>query len=136
MFPFPFQYIPAKGAPPLKPQERALSQWRRLNVPETEKAHGLHARTMAEIVPKVSATLRLEKRQSEAEIIRVWNNLLDPQIIVHAQPTGYNKGTLLVTVDSSVWLSEIVRYRRREIIDRLRHSFGEEVIKKISFRLG
>jgi hypothetical protein len=41
-----------------------------------------------------------------------------------------------VNVDSSVWLSEIVRYRRKEILDRLQHSFGSELIKRISFRIG
>jgi predicted nucleic acid-binding Zn ribbon protein len=66
----------------------------------------------------------------------VWNNLIDPQITAHAQPTGINKGTLFVTVDNNVWLSEIVRYRRREILDRLQHSFGKELIARISFRVG
>ena len=60
----------------------------------------------------------------------------DPNIVAHAQPAGLCKGTLFVNVDSSVWLSEIVRYRRKEILDRLQHSFGREVIARISFRVG
>jgi len=47
-----------------------------------------------------------------------------------------HKGTLFVTVDSSPWLSEIVRYRRKEILARLQHSFGRDLISKISFRVG
>ena len=50
--------------------------------------------------------------------------------------TGLHKGTLFVAVDSSVWLSEIVRYHRKEILARLQHSFGRDIIKKISFRPG
>lgn len=79
--------------------------------------------------------LGLDRRQAHAEIIKVWNSLLDPQVTAHAQPTGMNKGTLFVTVDSSVWLDEIVRYRRREILARLQHSFGKETVKRISFRV-
>ena len=45
-------------------------------------------------------------------------------------------GTLFVNVDSNVWLSEIVRYRRKEILDRLQHSFGRKMIQKISWRVG
>ena len=41
-----------------------------------------------------------------------------------------------MTVDSSVWLNEIVRYRRREVLERLQHSFGAELITRISFRVG
>ena len=72
----------------------------------------------------------------KSNVLKVWNNLLDPTIVAHAQPTGIRKGTLFVTVDSNVWLSEIVRYRRREILDRLQHSFGRDFIAKISFRVG
>ncbi len=89
-----------------------------------------------DVLPRVLSGLRMDQRQGEAEVVKVWNDLLDPNIVAHAQPTGLNKGTLFVTVDSSVWLSEIVRYRRKEILTRLHHSFGRELIKKISFRVG
>jgi hypothetical protein len=39
-------------------------------------------------------------------------------------------------VDNSVWLSEIVRYRQREILTRLQSSFGSQHIRKLSFSLG
>jgi predicted nucleic acid-binding Zn ribbon protein len=84
----------------------------------------------------VLSELRIDRRRSEAEVVKVWNNLLDPNIVAHAQPTGLRNGTLFVTVDSNVWLSEIVRYRRKEILDRLHHSFGQDFITKISFRVG
>ncbi len=87
-------------------------------------------------MPRVLDGLNLETRRAEAEIIKVWNALLDPNVAAHAQPTGLHKGTLFVAVDSSVWLSEIVRYHRKDILNRLHHSFGREVIKKISFRQG
>ena len=78
----------------------------------------------------------LERRRAEAEILKVWNHLIDPTITEHAQPCGLAKGTLFVQVDSNVWLSEIVRYRSREILERLKHSFGPDLIQRISFRLG
>jgi predicted nucleic acid-binding Zn ribbon protein len=84
----------------------------------------------------LSKELRLDRRQAEVEVVKVWNKLLDPLIVAHAQPTGIRNGTLFVNVDSNVWLSEIVRYRRKEILDRLQHSFGREFIKRISFRVG
>ncbi len=78
----------------------------------------------------------MDCRQAETEILKVWNHQLDPNIIAHAQPTGIRKGTLFVTVDSSVWMHEIMRYRRREILERLHNSFGSELIARISFRVG
>jgi predicted nucleic acid-binding Zn ribbon protein len=87
-------------------------------------------------MPNVLSELRIDRRRTEAEITKVWNHLLDPAIIAHAQPTGIRNGTLFVTVDSNVWLSEIVRYRRKEILDRLQHSFGRDFVARISFRVG
>ena len=101
-----------------------------------EKAR-LRARGPAgDVMPLVLKELRMDKRRAEAEVLKVWNNFIDPNIVAHAQPTGLNKGTLFVTIDSSVWLDEIVRYRRKEILDRLQHSFGRELIAKISYRVG
>ncbi len=87
-------------------------------------------------MPKVLAGLGLERRCAETEILKVWNQSLDPNIVAHAQPTGLRKGTLFVSVDSSVWLNEIVRYRRREVLERLQNSFGKDRIARISFRVG
>ena len=87
-------------------------------------------------MPGVLKELRIDTRRAEVEIVKVWNSLIDPNIVAHAQPVGLRKGTLFVIVDSSVWLTEIVRYRRKEILDRLQHSFGRDVIAKISYRVG
>ena len=132
----PFRPIPALGPPRATPRARALAQWRGFDASRNNKASMARVRPLTNILPNVLSTLRIDRRQAEAEVVKVWNNLLDPAIVAHAQPAGLRKGTLFVNVDSSVWLSEIVVYRRKEILDRLHHSFGKELIKKISFRLG
>jgi len=136
MLKFNPRFIPARGAPKLKAKDRILAQWRGIDIKPEEKARQPSAKNVADVMPKVLTGLRMDRRRAEVEIVRVWNHLIDPQVTAHAQPTGINKGTLFVTVDSNVWLNEIVRYRRREILDRLQHSFGKEMISKISFRVG
>jgi len=116
--------------------QRVLAQWRGIDLTPLETARAVRARTAADLIPRLLKDLRLDARQGEAEIVKVWNSLIDPVITAHAQPAGVRNGTLFVTVDSSAWLSEIVRYRRKEILDRLQHSFGRAVIQKISFRIG
>jgi predicted nucleic acid-binding Zn ribbon protein len=133
--------LPPKFIPPLGPgktttRQRVLANWRGIDLAPAEKARGRSARPAGDVMPRVLKELGMDRRRAEAEIVKVWNNLLDPNICAHAQPTGLRKGTLFVTVDSNVWLSEIVRYRRKEILDRLQHSFGRELIARISFRVG
>jgi len=118
------------------PRQRVVAQWRGLDLAPLERAKALRAQPASAIMPRVLSGMRMDHRRAEAEIVKVWNGLLDPTIVAHAQPAGLHKGTLFVAVDSSVWLSEIVRYRRKEILERLQHSFGRDFIRKISFRLG
>jgi predicted nucleic acid-binding Zn ribbon protein len=117
-------------------RQRVLAQWRGIDLAPLETARAVRAQTARDLIPRLLKDLRLDVRQGEAEIVKVWNSLIDPVITAHAQPAGIRNGTLFVTVDSSAWLSEIVRYRRKEILDRLQHSFGRAVIQKISFRIG
>lgn len=132
----PPRYTPAKGAPPLNARERVLAQWRGLHLGALEKAVSDRAQPAGDVMPRVLQSLRIDRRQSETEILKVWNHLIDPTVAAHAQPTGIHKGTLFVTVDSDVWRVEILRYRRREILERLQHAFGRDLIQKISFRVG
>ncbi len=117
-------------------RNRVLSQWRGIDYAPLEIARITPARLPGEMLPALMKELRLETRQAEAEVIKVWNASIDPVVTAHAQPVNLHKGTLFVKVDSSVWLTEIVRYRRKEIVERLQHSFGKSVVQKISFRIG
>lgn len=117
-------------------RRRVLAQWRGIDPNDAEKIRKPSAKTISDVMPNVLSKLGLDRRRVEAELLRVWNNLIDPNIVAHAQPTGLHKGTLFVTVDHSVWLSEIVRYRRKEILNRLQSSFGTDLISRISFRVG
>ena len=136
MLRFPAQFIPPLGPGRKTSRQRVLAQWRGLDAAPLEKARSLRALPASAVLPRLLSELRIERRQSEAEVVKVWNQLLDPLIVAHAQPTGLRKGTLFVTVDSSPWLDELVRYRRKEILDRLQHSFGRDLITRISFRVG
>jgi predicted nucleic acid-binding Zn ribbon protein len=133
---FPPRRIPPLGPPKRSARQRALAAWRGMDLSPAETARQVRAKSAGDVLPRVLADLRIDSRRAEAEIVKVWNSLIDPNIVAHAQPVGVRKGTLFVNVDSSVWLSEIVRYRRKEILDRLQHSFGRDLIVRISFRVG
>lgn len=101
-----------------------------------ERAWAQAARQSAVVVDNVLAGLKLDQRRAETEILKYWNRVLDPHVASHAQPTGLRRGTLFIAVDSNVWLSELVRYRQGEILERLQAGFGSQVIRRLSFRLG
>jgi hypothetical protein len=135
--PRPPRRIPPLGPPKASAKQRALAAWRGIDLQPLENIRQRPAQAIGPVLEKVLATrVRLDQRRAEAEILKVWSSLMDPNVVAHARPVGLAKGTLFVAVDSSVWLDEIVRYRRKEILDRLQTSFGKDRILRISFRLG
>jgi predicted nucleic acid-binding Zn ribbon protein len=131
----PARFIRPLGAPRLSARDQALADWRGLNPAALEKTK-LKSKPVSEILSKVLPGLRLDQRRAEAELVRVWKDLLPPDIVAHAHPAGLRKGTLFVIVDSNVWMHDIIRYRQKEILERLQHSFGRQTVTKLSFRLG
>jgi predicted nucleic acid-binding Zn ribbon protein len=121
---------------PAAARAKVLAQWRRVDYGPLEAVRATPARHAGEVLPGLLKELRLDARQADAEIVKVWNSLIDPAVAAHAQPANLHKGTLFVNVDNSAWLSEIVRYRRREILERLQTSYGKAAIQRISFRIG
>lgn len=113
-----------------------MSAWRGVDCRETEGAWKVSSRIASDLVPKVLASLNVEQRVAESQIVKVWNQVIDPMVAAHAQPAGLVKGTLFVNVDSNVWLSEILRYRRTEILERIRHVVGATMVQKVSYRVG
>ena len=135
MQPSPAKFSP-RGPGKSSARTRVLAQWRGVDYVPLEKARATPARRAGDVLPVLLKDLKLDARRADAEVVKVWNDLIDPVVTAHAQPANLHKGTLFVNVDSSVWLTEIVRYRRKEIIDRLQNSFGKSVVQKISFRIG
>ena len=131
----PNTFVPPLGPPKPSSRQRALTQWRGLDIAPLEEMRR-SAKPTAEVMKRVLKNVRMDCRRKEAEIVQVWNQLLPPDVVAHAQPAGLARGTLFVNVDSSVWLSELVRWRQREILQRLQHGFGRQMIQRISFRLG
>jgi predicted nucleic acid-binding Zn ribbon protein len=115
---------------------RTLNAWRGVDLRPMEAAMRRADKALSDILPNVLTRLRLDRRQSESQIIEVWKRTMDPLIVAHAHPTSLAKGTVFISVDSSVWLSELVRYRQREILEKLQLAVGKETVQKLSFRIG
>jgi predicted nucleic acid-binding Zn ribbon protein len=122
--------------PQISPRDEILSAWRGGEWVRAEENRRASARSGPELIHDAVEMMRLEDRIAATQILKIWQNALDPTLTAHAQPSGYHKGTLFITVDSNVWLAEIIRYHREEILQRLQLAVGDGKVKKISYRLG
>ena len=121
---------------PLNQKSATLRAWRGYDESALNRERIDRLPRMDRLVDRAVQDLKLEQRRGESELLAVWNHLLDPEIVAHAQPAQIRNGVLFVNVDSPVWKDEIVRYRRHEILQRLQDAFGSQLIQKISFRIG
>ncbi|MDD5556135.1 MAG: DUF721 domain-containing protein [bacterium] len=97
---------------------------------------GREAAPIGEILAKVLKKLGLERRAREARIVTEWERLVGGRIAAHTRPAGIRGVTLIVHVDSSVWLSELQRYFKEGMLERIRGELGDSRIRDIRFRIG
>jgi len=65
------------------------------------------------------------------QIREAWRELAGPGAANHARPGYLDRQTLVIFVDSAVWLNELARYERAGILARLQQRFGAEAIKAL-----
>jgi hypothetical protein len=103
-----FDFLPAcissafvENFPPMPPprkipaRQRVLAQWRGVDLSPLETAKVVRARAAGDVVSRVLKDLHIDDRRAEAELVKVWNSLIDPNITAHAQPANLRKGTLV-----------------------------------------
>jgi hypothetical protein len=60
-----------------------------------------------------------------------WDDIFEKPLSLHMWPSKYSEGTLLLNVDSSVWIHQL-SYHRNAILEKLR-TYG---VRDIRFRVG
>ncbi len=70
-----------------------------------------------------------------AGIWDVWSRALPGDIVNNTKPEAFREHTLIVCVESSVWLQHI-QFRKTEIMNDLNDEFGKNLVHDIKFKIG
>lgn len=68
------------------------------------------------------------------ELEREWPGLAGPEVTRHARLACLNGRTLVIDVDSSAWLTELVRFHRARLLGALQRRFGASRIQSLRFQ--
>ncbi len=117
-------------------RRQVLKEWHRLDVGGLEAPWKDTSRPASELMPLVLNRLNLDQRLAESQILQLWDRVLDQTITAHAQPVGLRRGTLFINVDSNAWLSELVRYRYDDMLEKIQLSVGKDKVERLSLRVG
>ena len=88
------------------------------------------------IVREILSRLGLKELTASSRVFEIWDTVVGAAIAVHARPHSFRDGILTVNVDSSVWLAQLERYRKRQIRDKLNKELPNPLVKKLIFRFG
>ena len=64
-----------------------------------------------------------------------WPGIVGKPVATHSRPGRVNERHLVIFVDSSVWLNELSRYGREQLLRNLKTRFGADKIQSVSFQL-
>jgi hypothetical protein len=92
-------------------------------------------RPLSGVVRESLVGLGLAERLREAEIWRIWPDVVGPAITARAQPQRVINGTLTVAVSSAPWMQEL-RFMTGMMKDKLNDRLGGEVVKEIVLKAG
>lgn len=107
--------------------ERERFQLPDMDSPAPESEAGIR-----EVVRNIFQSIEVRRQPALLGQIReTWQELAGPGAARHARPGYLDRQTLIVFVDSAVWLSELARYERAGILARLQQRFGAEAIKAV-----
>jgi len=87
------------------------------------------------VIPGVMKRLGLDVDAWLEELGGEWAALVGTAVAQHARPGRVQKNNLIVFVDSSVWLNELARYGKDEMLANLQKRFGRDKIRSMSFQL-
>ena len=88
------------------------------------------------IVRDIVSRLGIKELVVSSRVFQVWSAVVGAAIAAHAQPHSLREGTLIVHVDSSVWLAQLERFRKRQIREKLNRELPYPMVKRIVLRIG
>ena len=117
-------------------RQEVLRQWRHFDEDALRNNFPRYT-TPALVLPALleRQKIDLNGQKEHQQLIFVWEQSMDPEIQAHAHPERLSNGTLFISVENNTWLSEIVRFRRNDILKRLQACLGKDSIKKLSFKV-
>ncbi len=92
-------------------------------------------RPLPGLVQESLVGLGLAERLREAEIWRIWPDVVGAPLASRARPVRIINGTLTVAVSSAPWMQEL-RFMTAMMKEKLNSSLGAEVVREIVLKAG
>ncbi|MBI2438381.1 MAG: DUF721 domain-containing protein [Lentisphaerae bacterium] len=104
----------------------------RFQLPQTEPPAPEPDLTLSDIIKNLFKGIDQRRQPALLDQVRkAWPELAGTRAAAHARPGYLDRQTLVIFVDSAVWLDELSRYERAGILERLQQRFGAQAVKAV-----
>jgi len=90
---------------------------------------------LKDVISNILSDPTLPFNPDDANIWRVWDEVVGPAISKNARPLWIKNGKLKVTVSDPIWLQEL-QFVEKDIREKLNGKLGRKAVDKIEFRVG
>ncbi len=98
------------------------------------KGKGKEPEGIGDIIEALKKSAEVGKHFGHALIWERWPELAGPQMMHHGRPLGVRDGTLLVEIDSAVWMHRF-SYEKEAIMERIRRIVDPALVSDLFFTL-
>jgi predicted nucleic acid-binding Zn ribbon protein len=89
---------------------------------------------IADILAGLKESTALGRNLEEAQIWQRWPELAGMDFMPHGRPLGVREGTLIIEVDSAVWMHKFA-YTKRDLVRRINRMIGRNLVTDIYLTL-
>ena len=89
---------------------------------------------IADIIESLKASSPLGRNLEEAQIWGRWPDLAGMDFMPHGRPLGIREGTLIIEVDSAVWMHKFA-YTKRDLTRKINSLIGRDFVTDIHLTL-
>jgi len=90
---------------------------------------------IGEIIPNVMESYTRRPGTELTRIWDLWGSIVGEVVATHARPEAFKGKLLLVNVSSSTWIHHL-QFVKKDIIDQVNRSLGNEAVDDIRFKIG
>ena len=90
---------------------------------------------LRDVIANLLSNGALPFNPDDANIWKVWDEVVGPAISKNARPSWIKNRILRVTISDPIWLQEI-KFIEESIKERLNAKLGRDAVKKIELRVG
>ena len=91
--------------------------------------------TLGSVLEEAVSELPVRKASLLEKLVDEWGGLVGEQVAAHARPGRLDAAILCVYVTHSIWLNELSRYGKRQMLTNIQKRFGVTAVRDIRLQL-